>query len=106
MATSIPDVRAEITIPADGTISRRLFEDERLRLVAFGFDAGQELTEHTASAEVVVQVLSGRITLRADGRDHVLVPGSWLHLAPREAHALVADEPSVVVLTMIGPTRG
>ena len=106
MRTAFDDVRAEVEIPRDGTTSRKLYEDERLRLVIFGFDAGQELTEHTSSAEVIVQVVSGRITLTVEGVEQAMVPASWLVLAPRRPHSLRADEPSVVLLTLVGATRG
>lgn len=106
MAVAFPDLRAEVAIPRDGTTSRKLYEDEHFRLVVFGFDGGQELTEHTSSAEVVVQVVSGRVTVTVDGVAHALGPASWLVLAPRQAHSLLADEPSVVLLTLIGASRG
>ena len=105
MRTVYPDLRAEVEIPTDGTISRKLFEDERLRLVVFGFDAGQELTEHTSSAEVIVQVVSGRITLTVEGTAHLLTPASWLLLEPRRPHSLRAEEPSIVLLTLVGVSR-
>lgn len=105
MRTVIPDLRTEVEIPVDGTISRKLFEDERLRLVVFGFDAGQELTEHTSSAEVIVQVVSGRITLTVDGTAHPMMPSSWLLLEPGRPHSLRAEEPSVVLLTLVGAAR-
>lgn len=105
MGNVIADLRAEVEIPRAGTISRKLYEDERLRLVVFGFDAGQELTEHTAAAEVVVQVVSGRIALTMEGTSHTLTPASWLVLEPRQAHSLHAEEPSVVLLTLVGAQR-
>lgn len=105
MQTAYPDLRTEVTIPTDGTISRKLFEDARLRLVVFGFDAGQELTEHTSSAELIVQVVSGSITLTVEGTAHVMTPASWLVLEPRRAHSLRAEEPSIVLLTLVGVSR-
>jgi len=103
--TVIPDLRTEVEIPRDGTISRKLFEDDRLRLVVFGFDAGQELTEHTSSAEVIVQVVSGSITLTVEGEAQSMTPASWLLLEPRRAHSLRAEEPSIVLLTLVGASR-
>lgn len=105
MGTMFTNLGDEVDIPRDGTTSRKVYEDERLRLVVFGFDAGQELTEHTSSAEVVVQVVSGRVTVTVDEGAHVLVPSSWLVLEPRQPHSLRADEPSVVLLTLVGATH-
>ncbi|MFA9566008.1 MAG: cupin, partial [Acidimicrobiales bacterium] len=62
-ATVFTDIAAEVEIPQDGTLSRVLYKDERIRLVVFAFDAGQELTEHTASVPAVIQVVRGRFDL-------------------------------------------
>ncbi len=48
--TLIPDLASRADIPEAGTLSRVLHNDDRVRLVLFAFDAGQELTEHTANA--------------------------------------------------------
>jgi len=44
----IADLRAEAQVPPDGILSRTLHNDEQLKVVLFGFAAGQELSEHTA----------------------------------------------------------
>ena len=104
-ATSFADIAAEVDIPTDGTLSRVLYRDTDIRVVVFAFDAGQELTEHTSSAEVIVQVVSGRITLTVEGTAHLLTPASWLLLEPRRPHSLRAEEPSIVLLTLVGVSR-
>jgi quercetin dioxygenase-like cupin family protein len=49
-------------------------------------------------------VLDGRITVSADGRSVDLAPGGVIHLTARLPHALVALEPSRLLLTMLDPT--
>jgi quercetin dioxygenase-like cupin family protein len=99
--TFIPDIADELEIPTDGTLSRVLYSDDRLRVVGFAFDKGQELTEHTAAVPALVQVLKGRIEMNLDGETIEMVPGSWLRMEAHLAHALMALEPSVVLLTLI-----
>ncbi len=96
----VPDVSAEVEIPRDGTLSRVLHQDDSVRLVAFAFDAGQELTEHTAARPAVVQVISGRIEMGVDGIAFEMTPGGWLLLDARQSHSLRAVEPSLVLLTL------
>ena len=100
-ATIFTDVASEVEIPPDGTLSRVLYQDERLRLVVFAFDAGQELTEHTAAVPAVVQVLRGRLQLSLGGDEATVDPGSWIHLPARLPHSVRAQEPSVMLLTML-----
>ena len=99
--TAFADLTAEVEIPKDGTLSRVLYRDDRIRMVAFGFDTDQELTEHTAGSPAIVQVVTGRIALTLDGRTLDVGPGSWVHMAAGLAHSLVAVEPTVMLLTMI-----
>lgn len=100
-ATVFRDVAAEVTIPKDGTLSRVLYKDEQVRLVVFAFDAGQELTDHTAAMAAIVQVVSGRIRLGLADEQVEMTPGSWVHMRANLRHSVVALEPSVMLLTML-----
>ncbi len=97
----VSDLAAEVEIPPDGTLSRVLFREGAVRVVAFAFDQGQELTEHTASVPVIVQVVTGSLTVEVAGERHLLTPYSWLYLEAGEPHSVFADEPSRMLLTMI-----
>lgn len=100
-ATYLPDVVSAVEIPDNGTLSRVLYRDGSIRLVAFAFDAGQELTDHTARTAAIVQVLTGRIELALDGDPVEVVPGGWVHMPPHLPHAVRALEPTVMVLTLV-----
>lgn len=104
-STFIGDIGAEVEVPTDGTLSRVLHSDEHLRLVAFAFDAGQELTEHASARPIVVQVVSGSISFGVDDEVHTMGPRSWITLGPNVTHSLEALEPSVVLLTLLASSR-
>lgn len=104
--TLIPDLLGRAEVPEQGTLSRVLHEDGHLRLVLFAFDAGQELTEHTASVPAVLQVISGRFRVTAGGDSLTMSPADWLLLDAHEPHSLVAEEPSRLLLTMLRPPAG
>lgn len=72
-------------------------------VTVFGFDAGEELTEHQSPRTAAVQVLSGLLRFTVEGEQLELGPGSWLHMTPGAPHSLVAAEPSVMLLTLIDP---
>jgi quercetin dioxygenase-like cupin family protein len=100
-ATIFTDIASEVEIPQDGTLSRVLYKDERLRLVVFAFDAGQELTEHTAAVPAVVQVLRGRLQLTLGAEEVTADPGTWIQMPAKLPHSVRALEPSVMLLTML-----
>jgi quercetin dioxygenase-like cupin family protein len=101
--SSLPDLAGLIEVQTEATVSRTAFRAPGVRVVLFGFDQGQELTEHTAAMPVLLQVLSGRLSITADGRTEELVPGGLMHLAARVPHAVYAHEPSTLMLTMLDP---
>jgi len=99
--TLIPDLPARAEVPENGTLSRVLHADDRVRLVLFAFDAGQELTEHTASVPALLQVVSGRFRVTAGGDSFEMGPEGWLRLDANEPHSVLALEPSQLLLTML-----
>ena len=56
----LTDLASQIEVPTDGTLSRTIHQDERLKAVLFHFSAGQELSEHTASTPAVMHFLERR----------------------------------------------
>ncbi len=103
--TFIPAIPDQLEIPEDGTLSRILYRDDRLRVVGFAFDGGQELTEHTAAVPALIQVLTGRLSVSLDDEAIEVDPGGWLRMEAHLAHSLRAIEPSVVLLTMLSAPK-
>lgn len=99
--TDVADLAALIQVNPESTVSRTVLRAEGARIVLFSFDAGQELTEHTAAMPVLLHVLDGRLEITAAGRTVELVPGGVIHLGTRCPHAVVAKEPTRLVLTML-----
>ena len=98
--TFISHLLEEVEIPENGTLSRVLYSGDGIRVVLFAFDGGQELTDHTASVPAVVQVVKGRLGLTLDNDTVEIGPDSWVHMDAHLTHAVVALEPSVMVLTL------
>ena len=97
----IADPCNEVAIQAGAVVSK-VVHREGLNVTVFGFDAGEELTEHQAARAAVVQVLSGRLRFTVDGEELELPSGSWLHMTPGTPHSLVAVEPTIMLLTLVG----
>ncbi len=100
-ATVFADLAAEVEIPKDGTLSRVLYKDDRLRMVIFAFDTDQELTEHSAPVAAIIQVISGRFHITLGDDTLEAGPGMWAHMSPSLPHSLRSLEPSVLLLTML-----
>lgn len=100
------DLAALVAVQPESTVSRTVLRAEGARVVLFAFDAGQELTEHTAAVPVLLQALDGHLRITAAGRTLDLRPGGVLHLGTRTPHAVLAVEPSRLILTMLDPRVG
>lgn len=102
----VTDLAALIEVAPDSTVSRTALRAEGARVVLFAFDAGQELTEHTAAVPILLQVIDGRLRVGA-GAEHVeLLPGGLVHIGARVPHTVLALEPSRMILTMLDPRAG
>jgi quercetin dioxygenase-like cupin family protein len=95
------DLAAEALLPARGIHSQTLSDEAGVELVLFGMAAGERLSEHTAARPAIVHVLVGEGTLIVAGDEHRLRPGSWLRMAIRTPHALVAETPLVFALYLL-----
>ena len=100
---AIDDVVAAVTIQPGAIVSKVIFRDDNVNVTVFGFDTGEELTEHQAGRPAVVEVLRGRLRFTAAGEELDAGPGFWLHMAPGTPHSLRATEPTVMLLTLIHP---
>ena len=101
--TAIDDIAAEVAIQAGAVVSKVIHRDDNINVTVFGFDAQQELTEHRAARAAVVQVVTGRLRFTVDTEELDAGPGFWLHMAPDTPHALVASEPTIMLLTLLRP---
>jgi quercetin dioxygenase-like cupin family protein len=99
--TFIADLAKQVDIPADGILSRTLYSDERVKVVIFGFDAGQELSEHTASMPAILHIIQGeaRLTLGDDAMD--AGAGAWARMPSGLRHSVQARTPVVMLLLMM-----
>lgn len=98
--TVLASLLDEVEIPKNGTLSRVVFNADGLRVVLFAFDTGEQLTDHAATVPAVVQVIKGRLEMTLGDQTVEIDPGSWVHMDAHLIHALVALEPSVVILTL------
>ncbi len=98
---AVPDIAAAVTTQPGAVVSRVIHRDGLLNVTVFAFDEGEGLSEHTSGASAVVQVFSGHLRLTCDGEDLDAGPGFWLHMSPGTPHALVATQPTTMLLTLV-----
>jgi quercetin dioxygenase-like cupin family protein len=96
----IISLNAETQYAANGIVSRTVLNTSNGRIVLFGFDVGQELSEHTSTSHSFVQILSGECEFTLAGEPHTLQSGDVLYLPPNLSHAVKATHPFSMLLTL------
>ncbi len=104
--TILSDLRREVDVPRDGILSRTVFSSDRVKAVMFGFDTGQELSEHTAAMPAVIEILEGEADLLLGEDRHQATPGTWIHMAAGTHHAIRATSPLTMLLLLLRDPSG
>lgn len=99
--TLVHDLANTASIPAQGILSRTLYDDDQVRVVLFGFSPGEELSEHTASMPAILHILHGQARLTLGGDPAPAGPGTWVRMEARLPHSVHAETPLLLLLTML-----
>jgi quercetin dioxygenase-like cupin family protein len=95
------DLSRSIEYRTGSVVSKTLVKKRAGSVTLFGFDKGQELSEHTAPFEAMVQVLSGEAEITVAGRQYHTCAGEAVLMPAGVPHALRAVKPFKMLLTMI-----
>ena len=86
----------------DGAVvSRAVIKQPAGNVTLFAFDAGQELSEHTAPYDAFVHVLDGEAEIAIAGQPHRLRAGDVIVMPANKPHAVRASARMKMLLTMI-----
>jgi len=91
----------ELVQYGDGSVvSRTLIKRPTGTLTLFAFDAGQELSEHTAPFDAVVHILDGEAELTVGGKPVRTIAGQTAIMPANVPHAVKAVKRFKMLLTM------
>lgn len=95
IADALPD------IPPDGILSRTFLKTGHCNGILFGFAAGEELSEHTASRPAILHILEGEATLTLGEETHSASAGAWAYMPPHLPHSILAHNPVKMLLLLL-----
>jgi quercetin dioxygenase-like cupin family protein len=105
MYTLIPSILNEIDVPENGILSHTVHNDAAVKIILFGFAAGQELTAHTAPMPATIQILRGEAELTLGGDVITVREGCVVHMQPNLVHGIVAKTALLMLLTLVKAAR-
>jgi quercetin dioxygenase-like cupin family protein len=86
----------------DGSVvSRTLINQKTGTVTLFAFDAGQELSEHTAPYDALVEVFDGETEITISSQPFHLRAGDMIIMPANQPHAVKALVKFKMMLTMI-----
>jgi quercetin dioxygenase-like cupin family protein len=99
--STILDFTSKVEYSAEGIVSKRVLQKEKGNVSLFAFDKDQQLSEHSAPFDALIQVLDGKAEIRIDGKPFALSAGESIIMPANIAHAVYATEKFKMLLTMI-----
>ena len=94
-----------ITPTPHGIASRVLARTNGGNLTLFAFDAGEELSEHTAPFDALVLTLSGTLRMVIGGKEVRATPQTIVLMPAQVPHAVFAAEPARMLLLMLRDSK-
>jgi quercetin dioxygenase-like cupin family protein len=100
--TYIKDLESLIdSFPPDSILSRNIYQDGSLKSILFGFQPGQELSEHTASVPATLHFLRGEASLVLGEDTQSARRGTWVHLPAHLPHSVKAETETLMLLSLL-----
>jgi quercetin dioxygenase-like cupin family protein len=94
-------------VPPDSILSRTVYVDDLVKVTAFTFAPGQELSEHTASRPAILHFLDGEAVVTLGQDEKRATTGTWIYMTANLVHSIRAETPvSLLLLLLKGGERG
>jgi len=91
----------ELQPPESGKQSIILHDNTNTKVVLFAFAAGSGLTEHVAPLPAIIQIIKGEAALTVGSETVAGKPGTWIQMAAKTPHSIIAETPVVMLLTLL-----
>ncbi|MBN1944760.1 MAG: cupin domain-containing protein [Bradymonadales bacterium] len=95
-----------VSYQQDAVVSRTIARHNGGTVTLFAFDARQGLSEHTAPFDAIVQVLEGEAELVIGGMPVSARAGQTVLMPANVPHAVNANRPFKMLLTMVRQVAG
>src|SRR5690349_5588537 len=99
------DLGDEIQAPENGRVSRTINDDDHVKVVLIGMAAGNAFSTHAAPMASSLYFIKGEAELMLDDRKCEARAGTYVQMAPKLPHAIIAKTPVLMMLQTYKQTR-
>lgn len=83
-------------------VSKTLVQTESVSITLFSFDAGEEISSHSASGDALVYISEGKVNITIGENDPITaVEGNFVVMPANVPHALKASEKFKMMLVVV-----
>ncbi len=97
----IYNLKESVSYAEDSVVSKIIRKSDGGNLTLFAFDRGQNLSEHTAPYDAIVQVIEGKANITIDKKEYLLEAGDFIIMPAHVPHALEAVTQFKMLLVMV-----
>jgi quercetin dioxygenase-like cupin family protein len=97
----VMDFSKKVEYSPEGIVSKRVLQKDKGNVSLFAFDKGQQLSEHSAPFDALVQVLEGEAEISINKKQYVMEAGESIIMPANIPHSVFANEKFKMLLTMI-----
>lgn len=100
-AAEVYNLKEMVDYSVGATVSKIITRNEKGNLTLFAFDEGQNLSEHSAPFDAIVQVIEGAGTIIINKKEHSVSEGQLIIMPANIPHAIEAKKKFKMLLIMI-----
>lgn len=92
---------AAISYADGGVVSKELVHSPSGSITLFSFDEGQQLSEHSAPYDALIEVVDGEMELTVEGATHTIHSGESFIIPSGARHSVRAARRFKMMITMV-----
>jgi quercetin dioxygenase-like cupin family protein len=101
MKSEVKKITELIEYQEETIVSRTILNKNNGTITLFAFDKNQELSEHTAPFDALLQVLDGKVEVLIASKQYFLKTGEMIIMPANKPHAVKAVNKFKMMLCMI-----
>lgn len=94
-------LKESVSYAEGSVVSKIVQKNDAGNITLFAFAEGQNLSEHTAPFDALVQIIEGSANIIIDGKSHLLTEGEIIIMPAGIPHAVEAKTAFKMLLTML-----
>ena len=99
--SQVHNLKESVEYAQGSIVSKIITKNNAGNITLFAFDEGQNLSEHTAPFDALVQIIDGSATIIIQGQSYLVNEGELIIMPANKPHAVESNGKFKMLLTML-----